>query len=82
MSKVNEYTESDFGVRKCAGPIPTELGQLTAMNLLNLANNKLTGRFLFAHRMSKVNESTFLRNDVLMQAGSQPKLERFTSSDN
>ena len=48
---------TNFRLRLCAGPIPTELGLLTAMKQLNFSYNQLTGRRLFAHRMSKVNES-------------------------
>ena len=34
----------------CAGPIPTEIGRLTAMTMFRLFYNKLTGRLLFAHK--------------------------------
>ena len=63
MSKVNESTESDLRIRKCAGPIPTELGELTRMTRLSLRNNKLTGRFQLAYHKSMVN-STSLSNSI------------------
>ena len=47
---------TDFRLRLCAGPIPTELGQLTAMYTLELNTNQLTGGFLCAHCISMVHE--------------------------
>ena len=81
---VYDCTDPDyFRIRLlCTGPIPTQLGQLTAtMEALSLHHNQLTGRFLFAHRMPMVHESTFSYSELLTQAEFQPKLERLTSSD-
>ena len=49
MLKVNESTKLHSRIRICAGPIPTEVGQLVALQALALSTNQLCGRFLFAH---------------------------------
>ena len=57
IAVVHECTNPDFQIRLCTGPIPTELGQLTAIEEVYLSSNKFTGKFLFAHCTSVVHES-------------------------
>ena len=67
-------------IRKCAGPIPTELGQLAAMTRLWLENNRLTGEFLHAPCTSTVHEYT--ESDFRVQKCSGPiptELEQLTT---
>ena len=49
----------------CAGPIPTEIGRLTAMQDLRLYENQLTGAPLTAHIWRLVNEFTIVKNALL-----------------
>ena len=50
---VIESVEPDFRIRKRAGPLPTQLGQCTAMMDMHVYGNNLTGRFLFVHCTSR-----------------------------